>query len=144
MNYLGEEGYLRLADETMKVTKELMERINAIQGLRVMGKPDMSVFAFTSDKVNVYELGDLMEARGWNLDRLQMPPALHMIVTPNHKKIIEPFIADLESSVKQLSGKGKGDASGMAAVYGMIGTLPDRKAAKQLVLNFMDDLFKVK
>jgi glutamate/tyrosine decarboxylase-like PLP-dependent enzyme len=144
MNYLGEEGYLRLADETMKVTQKLMEGINAIPGLKVMVKPDMSVFAFTSDRVNVYELGDLMESKGWNLDRLQMPPALHMIVTPNHKKIIEPFIADLEASVKQLLGKGKGDASGMAAVYGMIGTLPDRKAAKQLVLNFMDDLFKVK
>jgi len=142
MNYLGESGYLRLADKAMKLSQKLTDGINAIPGLKVMARPDMCVFAFSSDRVNVYELGDLMEAKGWQLDRLQMPPALHMIVTPNHEKIIEPFLAELRSAARQLESKGKGDIAGMAAVYGMVGTLPDRKAARQLVLNFLDDIFK--
>jgi len=144
MSYLGEDGYKRLAQQTMKVTAELMEGINAIPGMKVMGKPDMSVFAFSSDKANVYELGDLMETRGWILDRLQMPPALHAMVTPNHQKIVQPFLQDLRQCHTQLEFKGKSDASGMAAVYGMIGTLPDRKAAKSIVIDFLDDLFKNK
>jgi glutamate/tyrosine decarboxylase-like PLP-dependent enzyme len=141
MNYLGESGYLRLAGKAMQVAQKLIDGINAIPGLKVMGKPDMCVMAFTSEKLNVYELGDMMEAKGWQLDRLQMPPALHMIITPNHEKIIEPFLADLRDCAKKLESKGKGDIAGMAAVYGMIGTLPDRKAANQLVVNFLDDVF---
>lgn len=144
MHHLGEEGYLRLAQETMSVTEQLIAGINSIPGLKVMGKPDMTVFGFNSDRVNIYEMGDLMEARGWQLDRLQMPPALHVVVTPNHAKIIEPFLKDLRETAKQLEGKGKGNVEGMAAVYGMIGTLPDRNAAKSLVLEFMDDIYKAK
>ena len=144
MNHLGVDGYTRLAAEAMSVTQKLIDGINSIPGLKVMGKPDMSVFAFNSDKINIFELGDLMEAKGWQLDRLQMPPALHMIVTPNHAKIIEPFLNDLRVAAKQLEGKGKTEVGGMAAVYGMIGTLPDRTAAKSLVLDFLDDIFKNK
>jgi sphinganine-1-phosphate aldolase len=144
MNHLGIDGYTRLAAAAMDVTKKLMDGINAIPGLKVMGKPDMSVFAFNSDKINIYELGDLMESKGWQLDRLQMPPALHMIVTPNHAKIIEPFLKDLRETAKQLEGKGNAAPTGMAAVYGMVGTLPDRGAAKNLVLDFMDTIFKNK
>jgi len=144
MNYLGEEGYLRVAKQAMSVTERLVEEIGKIPGLKVMTKPDMSVFAFGSDIINVFELGELMEKKGWFLDRLQMPPGLHMIVTPNHEKIIQPFLADLSQITAELIKQGKKDATGMAAVYGIIGTLPDRKAAHQLVLGFLDDLFKAK
>jgi len=144
MNYLGEDGYLRLADSALKVAKELMEGINAIPTLKVMAKPEMSVFAFESDTVNVYELGEKMEARGWHLDRQQMPPALHIIATPNHSRIVKPFLQELRQATLELAKKGKADASGMAAVYGMIGTLPDRNAAGKMVLDFLDDLFKAK
>ena len=33
---------------------------------------------------------------------------------------------------------------GTAAMYGMMGTLPDRGMIKEFVLNFMDDLMSVK
>jgi glutamate/tyrosine decarboxylase-like PLP-dependent enzyme len=144
LNHLGETGYLELADRCMKVTAELMAGINAIPGLKVMGEPDMSVFAFNSDTLNMFELGELMEKKGWHLDTQQLPPALHLIVTPHHARIVEPFLRDLAETTGELMKKGKTEASGMAAIYGMIGTLPDRKAAAQFVLAFLDDLFKVK
>ncbi len=144
LNFLGEDGYLKLADQAMNLTAKLIDGINAIPGLKVMGRPDMSVFAFSSDTLNMFELGELMEKKGWHLDRQQMPPALHLIVTPHHARMVEPFLSDLRSAAAELSKKGKSDASGMAAIYGMIGTIPDRKAAAQFVLAFLDDLFKVK
>jgi len=144
INYLGEEGYLKLVEETMKIAEQLIQGINQMPGLAVMGKPDMSVFAFGSDKLNMFELGDLMEQRRWQLDRLQNPPALHLIVTPNHSKVVKEFLEDLKSLAEQLTQKGKAEVSGMAAIYGMIGTLPDRKSAHQFVLNFLDELFKPK
>jgi len=144
MNYLGEEGYLRLADVKMKTTKKLMDGINAIPGLKILGKPDMSVFAFDSEKVNVYSLGEAMSARGWYLNHLQMPPALHMMVTPMHSRIVEPFLLDLATSAKELESKGEAAPEGMAAMYGMLGAIPDRKAAREMVTAFIGDLFKYK
>ena len=144
MNYLGEEGYMELAKITMDTTKKLLEGVKAIDGMKILGEPDMSVFAFTSDKVNIYALGEEMQNKGWFLDRQQMPPALHLIVTPNHQKVVEPFLKDLKEAYQALEGKPKEDISGMAALYGMIGTLPDRNQAKTLVLEFFNDLFRVK
>ena len=48
LRYLGEEGYLRLVEGTMRYMKRFQDRINAIEGLTVLGRPDMSLFAYTS------------------------------------------------------------------------------------------------
>ena len=65
LHYLGEEGYLRLARITMETTRTLIDGINAIPGLEVRGKPDMSVLAFGSDTLDSYALCDAMGTRGW-------------------------------------------------------------------------------
>ncbi len=144
MNYLGAHGYERLASTAMETAKKLMDGINSIPGLAVMGEPDMSVFAFDSDAVNTYMLGDALEERGWHIDRLQSPPALHLIVMPSHATIVDTFIDDLSKATAQLAAQGKTEATGMAAMYGMIGTMPDRDAANDIVLSYLDDLFKYK
>ncbi len=144
MNHLGEEGYLRLADNIMKTSKKLMEGINSIPGLYILGRPDMSVFAFTSDTMDIYALGDAMDARGWHLDRQQRPPCLHMMVTPAHEKIADQFISDLGECALAVAEKKSAAPGGTAAMYGMMGTLPDRGVIKDFVLNFMDDLMSVK
>ncbi|MCL6611879.1 MAG: aspartate aminotransferase family protein [Peptococcaceae bacterium] len=144
MKHLGEEGYLRLADTIMKTAKKLMEGINSIPGLRVLGRPDMSVFAFASDSFDIYALGDAMDARGWRLDRQQRPPCLHMMVTPAHEKIAGLFLSDLRECARAVAENTSAVPEGTAAMYGMLGTLPDRGVIKDFVLNFMDDLMSAK
>jgi glutamate/tyrosine decarboxylase-like PLP-dependent enzyme len=138
MNYLGEDGYLRLAKTTLDTSRALLDGIRRIDGLRVLGEPAISVFAFDSDRVDVYALGDEMSARGWHLDRQQRPPSLHLMITPAHAAAVEPILADLRASVdKAATGAA---AAGSAAMYGMLGSLPDRRAAADLVLEFLDSL----
>lgn len=140
MNYLGAEGYLNLARTVMATTTKLIDGIAAIPGLKVMGRPDMSVVAFTSDTLDVFALGDAMQARGWFLDRQQMPPALHLMVTPPHAAIADDFLHDLAATAAQVAAAGAGAPQGAAAIYGMMATLPDRTMAHTLLLNLMDDL----
>jgi glutamate/tyrosine decarboxylase-like PLP-dependent enzyme len=142
LRYLGEEGYLRIARRIMGAARALMDGVAATPGLRVLGKPDMSVFAFTSDTIDIYALGDAMTERGWHLDRNQMPPALHMMVTPAHEAIVEPFLADLRACARALEGAGPAQ-SGAAAMYGMMAAFPDRASVGNMVLEFMDDLDKL-
>ncbi|QRO00023.1 aspartate aminotransferase family protein [Archangium violaceum] len=140
LKYLGEEGYLRLARTVLDTSKALREGIAAIPGLKLLGNPRLSIFAFSSDSLDVYALGDAMEARGWKLDRQMMPPALHLMVTPAHAAVVEPFLADLRACAASLAS-GEPAPDGSAAMYGMLGAIPDKSEAEGFILQFMDSLY---
>lgn len=98
---LGEEGYMALVRKTMAGTKEIILGIDAIPGLEIVGKPDMSVFSFASRRENIFGVADRMEGKGWWMNRQDHPESLHMIVTPNHLQAIDAFLKDLRDSVME-------------------------------------------
>lgn len=170
MNFLGEEGYLALNDTVMKTVTKLRAGINAIEGLRVLGDPTMSILAIGSDSLNLYEVADEMTARGWLIDRQQFPPSLHLTVTHAHAASAEQFLADLAESAARarrfslvkfanalqvggtrLAAKilpprvmsaltGGGVPKRSAAMYGMMASLPNRGDVNELVLDVLDQL----
>ena len=143
MHHLGEEGYLELARAAMDATNQIRGGIDAIDGLRVMGDPHMTVFAFDSDQVDVFTLGSKMDARGWHLDRNQFPSALHMMVTPAHADITDRLLEDLRASVEEAREEPPGAAEGMAAIYGAAAAMPDRGAVNDFAISFMDSLYTI-
>ncbi len=112
MNYLGEEGYLERARVVAQTSAALKAGISAIDGLRLVGDPPASLMAFCSDQYDMGAIGDVMDARGWHLDRQERPPALHMMVTPNHAQIVERFLDDLRFAVSS-----HGESKGKSARY---------------------------
>lgn len=112
MQYLGEAGYMRLAKVILDTTKKLCAGIEAIPGLTIIGKPDASLVAFGSDTLDVTAVGDVMDDKGWHLDRQVNPTALHMMVTPNHAKIADKFLADLREAAEH-----HGESRGVKARY---------------------------
>jgi glutamate/tyrosine decarboxylase-like PLP-dependent enzyme len=112
MQYLGEEGYMRLAKVILDTTKKLCAGIDASPELHVWGKPDASLVAFGSETVDINAVGDVMDDKGWHLDRQVNPAALHMMVTPNHAKIADQFLADLREAVTH-----HGESRGVRARY---------------------------
>ncbi len=101
LKFMGKDGYLEKAKSVKKTTEYLMKDINAIPELKILGKPDMSVFSFASDTLDVYEIGDEMGLMGWHLDRQQLPPSLHMTITPAHEEVFEQFLVDLHKAVEK-------------------------------------------
>ena len=177
LNFLGEEGYLRIADTVMRTAVRLRDGINALDGLRVVSTPEMSVMAIASDKDNIYEIGDEMSVRGWHLDRQQFPPTLHLTVNYAHAGVADRFLSDLAQSViaarkpsmrrttntlalkaaqsaakalpggllsrltasaSALFGGEDGLPERSAAMYGMMGTLPNRGDLHELVLDLLE------
>jgi len=104
----------------------------------------MSVFSFTSDSVDIYNLGDLMDKKGWHLDRIQFPNALHMMVNPHHASIVDTFLKDLKEAVKEIKEHPEASSDGDAAIYGMVASLPDRKKVKDYIVNFLKSQYKIK
>ena len=139
LHFLGEEGYLRIARRILDTSRALLEGVAAVPGLRILGEPKLSVFAFASDELDVYQLGDAMEARGWKLDRQQLPPSLHLMVTPAHEAAAAPFLSDLRACAASLA-RGEPAPDGSAAMYGMIGAMPERAGVDAFILEFMDGL----
>lgn len=139
MKYLGEEGYLNLARATMESTKALQDGISAIQGLKILGEPAMSVFAFGSDNLDMNLVGDAMEALGWHMDLQQNPSCLHLMVTTAHSSIVGQFLKDLRESVARVEA-GEVAPSGLAAMYGMIRDVPTADA-ENFILDFFNDLY---
>ncbi len=140
LHYLGEAGYLAKVKGILETTDKLIAGIAGIEGMRILGKPHGSVFAWTSDLIDVYQLGDAMEAKGWKLDRQQMPPALHCMITPAHAPIVDEFLADLRGCVASLKS-GQPAPEGSAALYGMVGTVP-KETADGFLIDFLDGLYE--
>jgi glutamate/tyrosine decarboxylase-like PLP-dependent enzyme len=95
---LGVEGYLALARRVREATRTIQAGIAAIPGLRVIGAPVMSVFAFTSDAADPFAIADRLEERGWCVDRQKGPDALHLMLSPRHADVAAEFLADLRSA----------------------------------------------
>jgi len=115
---LGENGYMDLVRRTLSYRDRLWKGIRAIDGLELVGEPDMSVFCFRSTKHDIFSIGAKLEKRGWRIDRQNNPPAIHMIVTPNHRLAVSAFLRDLKNIVatEPLS---KGKAPAAVGLYGV-------------------------
>lgn len=139
LHFLGQDGYLKLAGQSLYTARAMMAGIAAIPGLRLLGHPDATIFAFTCDDGDIYRVGDAMQAKGWHLDRQQLPPALHAMITAAHAPHVHVFLTDLRAAAEEVRGLPPAD-DGQAAMYGMMGSLPDRGMANELIVGFLDTL----
>jgi len=74
--------------------------------LRVLGKPDMCIFAVESDSINVFQLADVMKKKGWLLQAQfskteSRRPNIHITVTQSTVPIVEVLLQDLEEGVQE-------------------------------------------
>ncbi|KAK1821867.1 Dihydrosphingosine phosphate lyase [Friedmanniomyces endolithicus] len=150
---MGEDGYLETCLKIVGARQRLEDAIRGSEklcrSLSVIGKPLVSVIAFQAnehaeqaERVDIYDVADGMSAKGWHLNALQDPAAMHVAVTMPIVGVVEELIADLEAVVGQCRGKAtekKGDA---AALYGVAGALPDKRIVRELAGGFLDTLYK--
>ena len=154
---VGEAGYIKACGEIVGATKSIIDaiktRTSLSADLEVIGNPLVSVVAFRSKTIDIYDIADGMGAKGWHLNALQNPPAIHVAVTLPITKVWEKLIVDLENvveaekekeRVREVEGKSKkGAAKGdSAALYGVAGSLPNKSVVKQLAAGFLDTLYK--
>lgn len=154
---VGEPGYIDACVKIVGTAKKISEHIITsppLSGeLEIVGRPLVSVVAFTARNLNIYDIADAMSAKGWHLNALQNPPAIHVAVTMPIVKVWEKLVADLEAVIelerekeraravegKSPKGKAVGDS---AALYGVAGSLPNKKIVVDLANGFLDLLYK--
>ncbi len=130
---IGREGYQEMAKATMEATEKIKQFIVQSEELELMGKPDMSIVAFKSAKLDVYMLADELNKNGWHFERQQGPPSLHFTVNYIHKEVVEAFLADLKEGMAAVRDKRMaqmGNKLQSAVVKGLSGLLPEGTIAK--------------
>ncbi|KAI0147754.1 pyridoxal phosphate-dependent transferase [Xylariaceae sp. FL1272] len=156
MMRVGEQGYLDACVKIVGCTKKIAEHITTSPTLAaeldIVGRPLVSVVAFTARDLNIYDIADAMSAKGWHLNALQNPPAMHVAVTMPITKVWEKLVADLEAvvegerekeRVRAVEGKARGKATGdTAALYGVAGSLPNKSVVVDLATGFLDLMYK--
>ncbi|XP_073302957.1 sphingosine-1-phosphate lyase [Primulina huaijiensis] len=138
MMSLGLEGYLENTRKIMETSKKIERGIREIHGLFVVGKPDMTIVAFGSDILDIFEVNDIMSSKGWHLNALQRPNSIHICVTLQHIHVVEELLKDLKDSVQTVKANPGPLDGGLAPIYGAAGKMPDRAMVKDLLVDFMD------
>jgi len=140
---MGEDGYIEATRKILETARQMREGIASSPGLYVLGDP-LFVIAFGSQKTDIYRVMDCLARRGWSLNGLHRPPALHICVTLRHTQpgLAEQFLDDLRSSVEEASQRPQG-SGGMAPIYGMAATLPLRGVIDEMLKRYLDLLYEV-
>jgi sphinganine-1-phosphate aldolase len=115
---LGENGYVQLVKKTLQLRDKLFEGIKSA-GFEIVGQPDMSVFCFTSNKLDIFSVADALEKKGWRIDRQKTPPSIHMIVTVNHAQSVNAFVRDLKSVAAEEIKSGGRKRRRSVSLYGV-------------------------
>ncbi|KAL6529073.1 Dihydrosphingosine phosphate lyase [Orobanche hederae] len=113
-------------------------RVRQIPELFVIGRPDMTIVAFGSDILDIFEVNDIMSSKGWRLNALQRPNSIHICITLQHVNVIEDFLKDLRDSVQTVKANPGPINGGLAPIYGAAGKMPDRATVQDLLVDFMD------
>lgn len=118
MQYLGDEGYLRLTAAARRATEDLAAGIRAIPELTLRADPQATLVSFgaaDTSALEVFAVADALWRRGWYVDRQGPPPSLHCTVNAVHDGLVPTFLADLRAAVADV-----GSATGAQGAYGTV------------------------
>ncbi|MFJ4656797.1 pyridoxal phosphate-dependent decarboxylase family protein [Nocardia sp. NPDC088792] len=104
LRHLGTDGYLRLVEETLELTRQLIDGVAGIPGLTVLGRPESSLIAVTTEGVDFFVFLDELGRRGWamqpQLSQPGIPPSIHFTMAAGHRKYLPSLLEVLRDAVE--------------------------------------------
>ena len=144
MQRFGVDGYRDLAARTQQAFERMRAGIEAQPELKVLGEPHGPLLAYGSatPEVNIFAVGDQMDAKGWQVNRLQFPDGLHAMITASHLPVIDDYLRDLRDAAATVKADPSLAGKGRAATYGMMAHLPLRGMVRHKVLDLFANSYR--
>ena len=141
---LGREGYLGISRDIFATAAGLLDAISAIPELRVLGRPWFNVAFASAGELDIYHVNDHLVSKGWRLNGLQLPPALHFCVTrPNTQPgVVDRFASDLRDAVTYAKSPPEGRPRSGAS-YGAADRPPAEKVRASMA-RYLDATYDVR
>jgi sphinganine-1-phosphate aldolase len=112
INHLGMDGYTDMMRSLVDTVAEVRNGIETIAGVDIVGDPIGPVLALQSTTLDLAAVGDVMDDRGWYLNRNTEPPGLHLMLSPAHEALAGQLLSDLRDAVED-----HGPSRGVQARY---------------------------
>lgn len=151
MVHMGMEGYVDCCDKVMTARELMTSKLSEIPYIRILGEPKVSVFAFTTDHFDIFEMSSALMKKGWMLNRLQYPSGLQFSVTllQTLPGVAQRFVDDVrevgdhlyekEKEEMKRTGRRKartGDTG--ASMYGTAQRIPDRTIVQDVLKEYLN------
>ena len=105
MRYLGHEGYCRIAGEILAASGRLQTGLTAINGVDVVGRPDLPVIAWHTPDLPITDVVNGMVRRNWFVRTMARPRAVHMgMITMQQVPVVDDYLAAVRDSVAETGG----------------------------------------
>jgi glutamate/tyrosine decarboxylase-like PLP-dependent enzyme len=114
MQHLGRSGYRAIAETLLEATNTVRAGVAAIDGLALVGDPIGPVMAIeaTDPALDIFAIGDDVDANGWFTNRNTTPLSLHVMLSPAHAPLAAQLVADLTAATERNRVAGATGATG--------------------------------
>lgn len=94
LRHLGRDGYVEKARDVLETRAAIQAGAEKL-GFHAVGDPKLGLIALAHATKDALAIADGMRARGWVSARTGDPPAIHLMLQPAHKGVVEDYLADL-------------------------------------------------
>lgn len=105
LHFLGDDGYLEFTRQVKEATGRVVAGLEALPELRLLGRPEMNLLAFTSDTVSVFHIADEMKERNWYVQPQLAygcsPENIHLSINPGSVHWVDDMLGDLRESIEK-------------------------------------------
>ena len=112
LHALGQEGYVEIMRGLLDTTDRVRACVDGLDGVELVGDPIGPVLAMRSDTIDLYAVGDVLDDRGWHVNRNVEPKGLHVMLSPAHASVVDDLVRDLTDAVAH-----HGESRGKEARY---------------------------
>lgn len=150
--WLGVDGFARLAASCVRATDALRVAIDGIEGMRVVGEPVGPLLAVASDesvaperRVDPHHWADAVRAHGFVLqlqpavqqaDGSALPSTTHLTITPVTESVLPELTAALAAGADAVRGTPHVDGAALLAGLPPLDAIPDADTAWALLQGF--------
>ena len=120
LNFIGHDGYVDIVRRVMTIRDDLVDALKTIPEIDIHGTPDGSMVGIGSSVVDIFEVGDNLNERGWHFDRQQDPVSIHLTVNLAHEGKVDEFIQDLKEAIAPCARISQSDRLKEKLMYGVM------------------------
>ena len=103
MRYLGRDGYTRIAREILEITEKLQKGLSAINGVDLVGEPDLPILAWRAPEMRIDDVVQRMTKLGWFVRPMANPAAIHMgMITLHQGPAVGSYLSDVAAVVSSV------------------------------------------
>ncbi len=103
LNFIGREGYLKLVNTSQEASAKIVQAVEEIEGLEMMGKAQINMLAMRATDFNIFPVAEEMKERGWFIQPqfgfANSSENIHLSVGYHNAHQIDEFVRDLKEVV---------------------------------------------